>query len=74
MRKNDRLRWAFYICAQLGIDDPAHWLNSVPPALVDSWIAYYVLENEKIESITNKKKGSASAFQAMASSKLERTE
>jgi hypothetical protein len=71
MRKNDRLRWAFYICSKLGIDDPAHWLNSVPSGLVDQWIAYYVLDQEKYQT---KKEGSPDAFKALASSKMRKSE
>ena len=32
------------ICNELGIDDPAAWMNSVPSSVVDQWIAYHSLE------------------------------
>jgi len=45
--RNHRFRWAFRICEELGIDDPAHWMNCVDPTVLDSWIAYFTLKYEE---------------------------
>lgn len=49
LRRNSRLAWAFRVCKDLGIDDPAYWLNNTDPAVLDGWIAYYRFDSE-IES------------------------
>jgi len=47
LRGNHRLFAAFSICSELGIDDPVHWFNSVKPAVVDWWIAFRTVRNER---------------------------
>ena len=47
LSRNHRLRWAFRVCEELGIDDPAHWMNSVSPTVLDGWIAYFTLKYEE---------------------------
>lgn len=42
---NHRLAWAFKICKNLGIDDPAYWMDNTDPSILDSWIAFSQFEN-----------------------------
>ena len=44
LERNHRLRFAFRICLQLGIDDPIAWHNAIDSLLLDHWIAFYQLE------------------------------
>ena len=48
-KSNHRLRWAFRICKELGIDDPVHWMNFVSPSILDQWIAFSIIENEVVK-------------------------
>ena len=34
------------LCKELGIDDPISWFQNAPEAVVDSWLAYYSVEQE----------------------------
>ena len=40
MKINHRLRFAFRICKELGIDDPITWMDNVPSRVIDAWLAY----------------------------------
>lgn len=40
MKINYRLRFAFRICKELGIDDPITWMDNVPSRVIDAWLAY----------------------------------
>ena len=46
---NHRLRWAFRICLELGIDAPITWLNHTPHHVLDAWVAYKVFELDQEE-------------------------
>lgn len=58
----------FSICQDLGIDDPVTWMNSVPPVLVDWWIAYKIHVGEKerqaYEEVSGKGKKTLTGEQA----------
>lgn len=50
MKRNFRLRYAFDICKELGIDDPVCWMNTVPPKVLDFWFAHAsLLADERSE-------------------------
>ncbi len=44
LKRNPKLLFAFRLCLKLGIDDPIAWFDSVPPSLVNAWMAYYTIE------------------------------
>lgn len=39
--------WAFRICEKLNIDDPVLWMDNIDPRVLDRWIAYMVVKNDK---------------------------
>ena len=47
LEDNSRLDFVFSLCEDLKIDDPVAWMNSTKPVVVDWWIAYRILKNER---------------------------
>jgi hypothetical protein len=47
IRANPRLESVFSICEALGIDDAICWMNTVQPIVIDWWIAYFSVKNDR---------------------------
>jgi hypothetical protein len=60
LERNPRLDAVFSICKELCIDDPIHWMNNTSPLVVDWWIAYLMLKNEREEAVHSGSGGSGS--------------
>ena len=41
------MRFVFSLCEKLGIDDPVEWFNTVPPVVVDRWLAYRIVQADE---------------------------
>lgn len=37
----------FSICHELGIDDPITWMNNTKPLVVDWWVSYLCVKNDR---------------------------
>lgn len=58
------------ICNELGIDDPATWMNTVPPTVVDQWIAYHSLEMDEATSETKSAEQWAGGLKGLGSGSI----
>lgn len=38
------MRFVFRLCRDLGIDDPLAYMERVPRAVIDAWLAFYLEE------------------------------
>ena len=47
MDANPRLFSVFSICQELGIDDPIHWMNNTSRIVIDWWVGFMSLKNER---------------------------
>lgn len=56
LKRNLKLRFAFRLCLQLGIDDPIAWMDNTPPWLLNAWMAYYTLEPWEVGSDPDEEK------------------
>ena len=49
----------FSICQELGIDDPIHWMNNTSRIVIDWWIGFMSLKNEReLDAYSDKSSGS----------------
>lgn len=60
------MRFVFRLCRDLGIDDPIAYLDRVPRAVVDAWLAYY-LEEQSGSKADKQKMSPAEALQTLSS-------
>jgi hypothetical protein len=54
MKHNGKFWWAVYICRDLKIDDPIHWMNEAGDRL-DLWIAWHLNLADEQEKQTGRK-------------------
>ena len=58
LERNPRLDSVFSICKELCIDDPIYWMNNTSNMVVDWWIAYFMLKNERETAAYEESSGS----------------
>jgi hypothetical protein len=56
LKINHRLRFAFRLCKELGIDDPVTWMDNVPARVLDAWLAYESVVADELKD-SEKSKG-----------------
>lgn len=36
------------LCKELGIDDPAFWMDTVSAKVIDQWLAWHIVDSERM--------------------------